>query len=277
MEGKVCQHDKHGYCKFKDHCRKDHYSEICIEGGSCENIKVCNKRHPTHCRRFQMNKFCQFGSTCAYFHSELSNQINDVGTNELKRKLTSLENIMSGEVAQLKVNVKLLSNKIKDLETKLVGHSNTEKDPVVEVEEEATVAEKVENSINTQEDLANEMIEDHQGKIENSDIKEGVHSESKAKVFNCEQCEFSFKSKKKKHVKAKHLKNSEKCAKCKVCFYSKADLEKHMMKKHRKSKSKENNDTELIQEDKNKHDSESRDATTVSIIDLALAPLDQTF
>ena len=84
----------------------------------------------------------QFGIKCAYFHSQLSSQVNEIGTNELKRKLTNLENFMSGEVAQLKATVKLLSNKLKVLENKLVGHSNTEKDPVVEVEEEASVAEK---------------------------------------------------------------------------------------------------------------------------------------
>ena len=189
MEGKVCQHDKHGYCKFKVHCRKEHYSEICTELGSCENIKMCNKRHPTYCRRFQINNFCQFGITCAYFHSELSSQVNDIGTNELKRKLTNLENFKSGEVAQLKVTVKLLSNKVKVLENKLVGHSNTEKDPVVEVEEEASVAEKTEHSINTQDDLTNKKVEDHQEKVTNSDTKEPVNSGSKAKVFNCEQCQ----------------------------------------------------------------------------------------
>lgn len=232
MEGKVCQHDKHGNCKFKDHCRKEHYSEICKNLGSCENIKVCNKRHPTSCRRFQINKFCQFRSTCAYFHSELTNQVNDMSTNELKRKLTNLENIMSGEVAQLKVTVKLLSNKIKVLETKLVDHSNTENDPEVEV------VEKVSDV----------------GNVENSKIHDGV------KVFKCDQCESTFKKKKnlQKHINTKHLKKSEQCEHCKACFGSEKELKNHMKKKHRTEKCRKVNKLEnnVVNEESEEYDSE---------------------
>ena len=60
---------------------------------------------------------------------------------------------------------------------------------MVEVEEEASVAEKTENSINTQDDLTNDKVEDHQEKVLNSDTKEAVNSGSKAKVCNSEQCE----------------------------------------------------------------------------------------
>ena len=67
---------------------------------------------------------------------------------------------------------------------------------MVEVEEEASVAEKTENSINTQDDLTNDKVEDQQEKVLNSDTKEAVNSGSKAKVFNCEQCELSFKVRK---------------------------------------------------------------------------------
>ena len=241
MEGKVCHHDKHGYCKFKEHCRKEHYSETCKNRGSCENIKVCNKRHPTSCRRFQINKFCPFGSTCAYFHSELSEEVNDKSTNEVKRKLTNLENIMSSELAQLKVTVKLLSNKIKVLETKLFDQSNSEKDPVVEVLEQVTDA----------------------GKVDNSKIDENI------KVFKCDQCESKFKKKKnlQKHINTKHLKKTEQCEHCKAFFGSEKELKNHMKNKHQTENCRKVNNAEMSEDEDKECDSDLESLDPVSCME----------
>ena len=55
---------------------------------------------------------------------------------------------------------------------------------------------KLNNTLKSREDLPNEKKAEHQGKKENSDIKEGTVSEYKSNMFYCEECEFSFKSKK---------------------------------------------------------------------------------
>ena len=44
MEDQVCNHDTFGYWKFKKHCKKDHYSQICPNLGACYQIKVCKKK-----------------------------------------------------------------------------------------------------------------------------------------------------------------------------------------------------------------------------------------
>ena len=107
-------------------------------------------------------------------------------------KLKNIENTINEEVAQLKITVKLLSEKASILEINL------------------------NNTVNSQEELADEKIAEHQVNRVSFEMKEDVASGSKAKVFNCDQCEFKCKSKNnfQKHVNTKHLTNSVKCSKC---------------------------------------------------------------
>ena len=91
-------------------------------------------------------------------------------------------------------------------------------------------------------------------------IKESVHfkvaedviPESKSKVFECDQCECTFKKKKNlhKHVNSKHIINSAvQCSKCRACFDSEANLKNHMIKKHSKSKSMQSEDNDNTNDD----------------------------
>ena len=75
---------------------------------------------------------------------------------------------------------------------------------------------------------------------------------SKSKVFECDQCECTFKRKKnlQKHVNSNHLiKSAVQCSKCRACFDSKADLKNHMIKKHSKSKSMQSEDNDNTNDD----------------------------
>ena len=40
MEEKACSHDKSGYCKFGEHCWKNHFKEICQSLSSCPKNKI---------------------------------------------------------------------------------------------------------------------------------------------------------------------------------------------------------------------------------------------
>ena len=39
-------HDR-GFCKFRDHCRKHHFKNVC-QNNEC--VKKCNNRHPKSCK-----------------------------------------------------------------------------------------------------------------------------------------------------------------------------------------------------------------------------------
>ena len=68
MENPSCQHHKFGFCKFKNHCQKQHMEEKCQDLAACRNIKLCNKRHPKVCKRYVLERFCKFGRECSYEH-----------------------------------------------------------------------------------------------------------------------------------------------------------------------------------------------------------------
>ena len=86
------------------------------------------------------------------------------------------------------------------------------------------------------------------------EFKEGVTSDRNDKVYECNQCCFTFKRKKnlQKHIHNKHLKKSIGCTKCENCFDSETDLKKHMNQEHQKLKIVKIYDKKLVQENKAK-------------------------
>ena len=82
----VCFHNKYGYCKFKEECRRRHFDNIC-ENNSCE-ISKCNSRHPKLCKYFIQYGRCKF-NPCAFLHLER----NDYIENLKKENKLILENI----------------------------------------------------------------------------------------------------------------------------------------------------------------------------------------
>ena len=85
-----CLYSKYGFCKFKEKCRRKHYSEVCHHLETCKSTKTCEKRHPKKCKRYNTEKGCRFGSECGYHHSE---QHDDNKTCECKAKIDILEKI----------------------------------------------------------------------------------------------------------------------------------------------------------------------------------------
>ena len=65
----VCHYDKFGFCKYKDDCKRTHFSEECENLSSSKNMKTCFKRHPKSCKRFYSGQ-CKFGKDRAYKHEE---------------------------------------------------------------------------------------------------------------------------------------------------------------------------------------------------------------
>ena len=89
MEDEVCQFGKFGFCKFKESCKRKHYSEVCESLSMCTNIKECPKRHPKMCRRLNSENKCRFKEECTYNNKRI-NPNEDVIV--LKDKVDILEN-----------------------------------------------------------------------------------------------------------------------------------------------------------------------------------------
>ena len=89
---------KFGYCKFKEGCKRKHYSEICQQNQTCQSTKNCPKRHPKECKKNKTEKGCQFVSGCSYKHSSDHAASKDCETKyevELNEKVNQLENTVA--------------------------------------------------------------------------------------------------------------------------------------------------------------------------------------
>ena len=62
----TCSHFMYGYCKFQEHCPKQHLNVVCEENPTCDN-NGCVKRHPKLCEFFARNNKCKF-KKCDYMH-----------------------------------------------------------------------------------------------------------------------------------------------------------------------------------------------------------------
>ena len=97
-----CAYNDKGYCKFKDECRKQHFSEVCEEK---DYKKECNKRHPKECRWKNKCKFLA-KNVCAFSHSVKVQRVDklDHFENEIKA--------LKDEIEALKVANKVLEDKV---------------------------------------------------------------------------------------------------------------------------------------------------------------------
>ena len=118
----ICNHDKYGYCKFTQVCRKYHVQEICLEN-KCEH-QNCLKRHPKNCRFFSIYQRCKFGEYCAFKHSE-NEQRKEI--DELKDKVKHLEDKdsdKSKDILELNDRIEMLYATVEQLVTEREDNLN---------------------------------------------------------------------------------------------------------------------------------------------------------
>ena len=114
MEEKICSYFKYGYCKYKEECRKQHNKEICELGSSCENSKVCPRRHPKFCQKLSLEGFCRHGDKCAYNHNKLTYQNITNDKNDIK--------VMKVKIESLGIIVQEMATMISDIQNDLYAH-----------------------------------------------------------------------------------------------------------------------------------------------------------
>ena len=84
----LCLHNKFGFCKYGELCRREHVNEIC-ENEKCK-VDSCNKRHPRKCKYFEEYRRCKFSDYCAFSHEIPRNPIEEE-LNLIKDSIKALE------------------------------------------------------------------------------------------------------------------------------------------------------------------------------------------
>ena len=98
----ICKFNQSGFCKYQNHCRKQHIMDICPTS-MCNNMS-CLFRHPKVCKFFNNFKRCKFGELCAYLHGP------EIQTED--RKISELEE----NLAQVKAEIRKVEATLLQLE-----------------------------------------------------------------------------------------------------------------------------------------------------------------
>jgi hypothetical protein len=168
----VCRHNKFGYCKFGQTCRKRHTEDIC-DYKDCE-IKLCEKRHPRSCRFYSEFGRCKFGEFCRFKHLESSGQSrNDKEIEDLKALLNLKDEQILAVAHKIDTIVRYL--KAKDLD-----------ELNCEIEEKIEFHELDED--NEFDDKMNYILENE------SEVKVFEEKESETSEYDCNYCENIFET-----------------------------------------------------------------------------------
>ena len=157
MEGEACQYSKFGFCKFKDMCKRKHFTEECNKNSKCQEKNSCDKRHPKICNKYSSGK-CRFKNDCAYKHqSNFANQDKC----EIQEKVKFLENIV------LELSLKLLNM---EEEINVLKQNRSCENPAVE-----KIDEKEElNETKSVKDLSSSQVIDTELEVSKEDEAEAV-------------------------------------------------------------------------------------------------------
>ena len=173
-----CKHNNTGFCKFRDHCKFQHFDLICPKN-VCRNAD-CRKRHPKTCRFGTSCKF-NYKNACAYKHAkDLSQETFQSETRVLQEEIKTLQT----NISELKKSVQLKEKELKE--------------KIKEVRE------------------LNELL-DHEKDISNETItkKEEVNNEKSKKIIELEkENEYLKKQNAKMSERVNVLKSEFKCKKC---------------------------------------------------------------
>ena len=211
----ICKFNQTGFCKFKEHCKKEHNNEVCGNLNECKDEKF-TKRHPNICKNFTEDKNCRHKDRCAYLHTEKVNYQTTIN-----EQVTLLILKHEKDIAQLTEEVNTLKTLVNSMSLKLVSYSENQDSPELgneekDVEDEAVISDpkyecslcnfKSEKQITLNKHMNTKHEECKSNATSNTqEIKEHrnsfVKNTLKAK-FYCDVCDFSSTNKKslKKHM-----------------------------------------------------------------------------
>ena len=227
---KVCSYNKFGYCKHKEHCRKQHVKELC-EKKSCD-ISNCSLRHPKTCKFYRDYGRCKF-NPCMFRH--IDNTIDLVELRKENEKIVKIIQSIDDRLEDLEAKIVVsedLISKLCKVEEKLVKISQIEK-AIFEKDCRIDALTKKVEEIQDEKDANIIKLEERILKTE-SILNKHFNKKSKTKI-NCNVCDFEASSQQglKVHMKRKHtLTGTEqyprKCDVCELILDNQKDLKTHM-------------------------------------------------
>ena len=217
-----CHHNNTGYCKFKEQCQYQHFSEICNETICKEN--KCRKRHPKPCRNGASCKFNRVNK-CAFKHNDENNT----------------------KTLNVSAEIKYFEETIKDLKLDIENLKKSIYEKEIEVKEHKV---KISNVSFLKDQIENENVDiKHQNyllKLENEALKQELEEKRSLQTMittdlsrsdlDCEECQFKAKSKTKlkthktdpkTQTKISDSKQTFPCGKCCLQFPNKESLKIH--------------------------------------------------
>ena len=247
MEQVVCKHFQTGFCKFAEHCRKQHVQEIC-QTNQC-TLKSCTQRHPNICRYFNTHNACKFGEKCAYLHN-ITKEKSD--TAELENKINKLEEwvqTMSQQITSLQNEISSMKKKssstalFKWTECGYKASTNTVLKRHITTKHNIKTLEQISDSItydspklvhSSQEERDKTIINIHEAVTEHC-------VNLKCEYWNCQ---FNAKDTKdlENHIKVKHVVDESfkypdsteeiECPDCDFVFVADHDFARHVYEEH---------------------------------------------
>ena len=185
MGENVCTFNKFDYCKFGNKCRKIHHLEIC-EVYYCENVKICQKRHPRKCYYYLAYGYCKFGEDCGFKHTSDSKGANP-SNNDVE---------IVSENSELKKDLEVLREKHEKTQVYLdqlmeyqSKQDNLKKDNMEKEIED--VQNKFRQALESKSETINEQNKKINELVFNLEIlnKENIELKQK-RIYACDECDF---------------------------------------------------------------------------------------
>ena len=230
---RLCLYNKFGYCKHKDHCRKQHVKEVCAKI-SCD-ISNCTSRHPKICKFYRDYGMCKF-DPCMFRHEDATSQISEL-KKENHSLLKQIENI-DKKLEDLEAKIAKSEDwiyKLHSIEERLEKLSDNEK-MIYEKDSQIDALSKKVDAIEASQLIKDEAIKILEERLVHTEalFQKNVNKKVKQSIA-CLECDFKTNSQQglKVHMKRKHtLKGTEiyprKCDLCDVELESKKVMKEHM-------------------------------------------------
>ena len=236
-----CKFHNSGFCKFREQCRKRHFSSVCQVPNCSQD---CQARHPRLCK---LESYCKFWKKgiCAYKHITPT---NDNKLEDLEKELKSLKNEVKDLTEQNKQKqkqIEKINSEKSEIIKKLSQENHKIKIYIEEIKQSHAKAIEVKNSevkkLQVQNDHQKKKIVELEVQITkfHSSYKEKVKAndnEDDAKTrqdFNCDKCGFKTSS---LATLVKHKTNEHNpvlsCDQCDFKSFKKTDLQIHLTFKH---------------------------------------------
>ena len=252
-----CFHNNVGYCKYRDHCQYQHFTEIC-QKTVCRD-KTCKFRHPRSCKFGEHCRFLQ-KQCCLYRHKVLkSNSDEESGNLMLEVKKLEIEVMnLKKQVEEKQQKIKEITDTTKDQNKmikelkeencKLNKVSNDKDDLINELKNKIVYKDGKETELEEQKDNVNKLSEKVKDLIvRNEKLKEDnehllerisfkhLELERIKENFNCDTCDFKAETMSEFNVHSNSDHGEEKDITCNLCdlkFKREFDLHIHNSAKH---------------------------------------------